>query len=192
MPRTSLRLAGLGQGWLCAPAGTASPAPLARMFPLLPLSGQRKKWEHFWAGRAVCAGAARETGGSRWEQYLTVGPLQGSGRLGEANVRSPEVLPLTVKAAHPIPKRSRALLLPSKSDRGRKPRRQRSRAADSVKLGNFLFPSLAERADCTIGRWALNAPAPSTFFIERTIGYESQHEKPASIWEVFRSVRYAL
>ena len=61
-------------GWRAwASAGSASPAPLARMFPPLPLSGQRKKWEHFWAGRAVCAGAARETGGSRWEQAFPKG-----------------------------------------------------------------------------------------------------------------------
>ena len=53
--------------------GACFPCPLARMFPPLPLSGQRKKWEHFWAGRAVCAGAARETGGSRWEQAFPKG-----------------------------------------------------------------------------------------------------------------------
>ncbi len=65
---------GLLSGWRAwARAGSASPAPLARMFPPLPLSGQRKKWEHFWAGRAVCAGAALETGGSRWEQAFPKG-----------------------------------------------------------------------------------------------------------------------
>ena len=35
-------------------------------------------------------------------------------------------------------------------------RRRSRRAVDSAKLGNGTFPSLAERADCTTGRWALS------------------------------------
>ena len=54
---------------------------------------------------------------------------------------------------------------PQASGRGTNPRRQRSRAVDSTKLGNGTFLSLAERSDCTIGRWALSVPGHCRYML---------------------------
>ncbi len=112
------------------------------------------------------------------EQGLGAGPSRGQGAHGplQGSGQSPEVLPLVspagsvgaersplatsaLRAAPPSNLRGSTSNGKPKSVSGTHPRRQRSRAADSAKLGNFLFPSLAERADCTIGRWARSVPA---------------------------------